>query len=483
MRGMLRKVVGGGSSPSPNPIMEVTPLGMGASFWERTLDQNGFLLGELFDSRKKLRNCREVRMPLETYEAIDASAISPDAAWVVYGCFELKLVSVASGQVTALLGLGLTHPNQSSPSLPGNAPEPRVQTVCFDAGSEVCAANRGSELVVFDVASQQCICTLRGADGPLLASALSRRRPQLTAAAATANGSVHVWCDLGMGGAAPPLRIDGAAFAAIAASAPKHSGCLSFCDGILLCGSERGVLEVWADASSSHEQQGTTAEGQPSRPRPLGGTEAGASAHVTMCASCMPPRSKPRGLDAVLMGGGRGFSQGGALVEGEAPVRTADLGQRNGAPDRAGGDDGATAAASHGLFVCCEGTSPGQHVCFRDASSGRELRRYQPSPTASDGNASGSLRSACVGVASGRVLLVLSGPSSLQLLDATSGVRLSDVRLGSDFKATGTKIVECAMAPDDSAIVALVSTRHRATSLVLLRLDEEHALTVPEIGI
>ena len=57
------------------------------------------------------------------------------------------------------------------------------------------------------------------------------------------------------------------------------------------------------------------------------------------------------------------------------------------------------------------------------------------------------------------------------------------MRLGSDFKATGTKIVECAMAPDDSAIVALVSTRHRATSLVLLRLDEEHALTVPEIGI
>ena len=187
-------------------------------------------------------------------------------------------------------------------------------------------------------------------------------------------------------------------------------------------------------------------------------------------------------------GGGGGAAPGGELVLDDAPLRTADAmrSAHNGGAAASceeggeGGDRSTAAEAEQRLVLCCEGSPPEQLVSFRDASSGAIVRQCRP---ARSGSTSEGLRYACVGVASGRVLLVLLGPSSFQLLGVASGTWLPGVSLGREFQATSTKVVACAIAPDDSAIAALVTTRHRATSLVVLRLDERALQPPPEVAI
>ena len=72
-----------------------------------------------------------------------------------------------------------------------------------------------------------------------------------------------------------------------------------------------------------------------------------------------------------------------------------------------------------------------------------------------------------MGVASGRTVLALVG-NSLQLFDASSGAPLQGVALEGDAISTSTRILACSLAPDDSAVVCLVSSRLSATSLVIL---------------
>ena len=60
------------------------------------------------------------------------------------------------------------------------------------------------------------------------------------------------------------------------------------------------------------------------------------------------------------------------------------------------------------------------------------------------------------------------------LRDSLSGARLVSPSLGTSLGIAGwlSRLSTCALAPDDSAIVGLAVTRHSATNLFLVRLDD-----------
>lgn len=422
---MLRKLLRVDSS---NPITEVLPLGA-SSFWTRVNEQNGALIGDLYRAGKALN------MQLETYETVSAAAVSPDAAWVCYGCYEVRLVDVLNGHVINLLTLGLADPSIPT-AAPAGASHPQVKTICFDAESQLCAANRDRELVVFDLNTAQSMCTLRGADAPLVASALSPRRLQPTAAAATSSGSVWVWCDLGVGGASPPQRVGLAGNGSLPSRSPS---CLCFSAGRLLCGDEDGLSVLWQQEKPGQHSGPAAAGGAERTSLALfGGEAAGVSKHVTLCAPCVPPRPRASGLDAVLLSGGE-------VLGGR--VRVAD-------------DEHESS-----LLLSCHRSDSldRQQICIRNATSGAAVGVPVGVPV----GVGSSLRHACLGVASGRTVLALVG-NSLQLFDASSGAPLQGVALEGDAISTSTRILACSLAPDDSAIVCLVSSRLSATSVVIL---------------
>jgi hypothetical protein len=175
---------GGGS------LHELTPLGS-SSFVQQVIATNSSLQDYELNARGQMN---AFRMPLSSYSAVEASAVSPDASWLLYiNTFEVVLASVRSASKKCL-----HHFQQENAT--------KQHAICFCQDSELAAAARGSDVIVVDVYQQRVLCELRGADADLVACALAPKRA--AAAAVTCVGTVHLWRALGVDGAAPPIRID-----------------------------------------------------------------------------------------------------------------------------------------------------------------------------------------------------------------------------------------------------------------------------------
>ena len=108
-------------------------------------------------------------------------------------------------------------------------------------------------------------------------------------------------------------------------------------------------------------------------------------------------------------------------------------------------------------------------VHFRDPATGTSLR----SVSVHAAPASCPVRQVSVGIRSGRLLLTLVGPGQMQISDCVTGATLHMPSLGEDLATS--YVLACALAPDDSAIVALIANRHQATSLYILDVDDHAA--------
>ena len=65
----------------------------------------------------------------------------------------------------------------------------------------------------------------------------------------------------------------------------------------------------------------------------------------------------------------------------------------------------------------------------------------------------------------------------LQLFDCATGANLGVQSLGEQSARVGMRVLACGLAPDDSATVALVSTRHHATAIFLIKTLFDKAVT------
>ena len=500
----MRALSGASGSRKKVGVREVTPgYGTTATFAERALEQNSRFSGLDIMARLPAKRCPVVQMHLETYETVEVSAFSPDAAWLVYGGFTLRLVSVLRGEVIELLPLGLGLGVKSGKQLI------RLRCTSFSWDSELMCAARGSELLVYELGMRSQLCTLRGAHAPLSHCAVAPRRGPNAAAAATEDGKIYLWRDVGVHGAQPPILIDGCA---VGFPLTSPSQLLAFSGSQLLAGGANGLFACW-------DAEKTPSQGETRR--------LGDALQVVGLAPYVTPQAKPDGLSlaAVLasstlddmpleaaaalpkLNGRAAVLASSALYEmpldaAALPSYSAELsssaldemplapllavparGERQGVPTSPneaqqtrsfqGGGEGLGGDRSAGLprssdsavLLCTEG---GGAVHVRDARNGASLNILLRGQTGSQ------VWHACVGVKSAHKLLTLSGFHDAAIYESQSGSRLSSRSLGHSLGMAGwlSRCAGCALAPDDSAIVGLYITRHSATGVFLIRIDD-----------
>lgn len=400
-------------------LHEVTPGGV--AFGERVVQVNRHLSSLDLMARKPVHECSVVQQSLETYENVSAAAFSHDAMWLLYGAYALKLVSVFTGEVTELLPLGLGLPMRDGTTLD------QVRCVCFSTDSSLCCAGRGDDLVCFDVTARTEYCCLRGADAAIVACVIAPR----VACGVTERGTIHVWRDVGVHGAQPPLRIDSAPIG-LPPPSTEGSPYLVVSGDRILAGGAHGLFCCWSADT----------------PGGFGAAQRIGDALGVIAVSPCGPRQSQQHRTTPL---------------GDAPLDATTLPRQSVANDA-----WSSGGVGNALVLCTEADG---HVHVRDARTGASVHRvasFSPPPSLME------LRACAVGVESARTLLTLTGFQCAQLHDTLGGRRVVPPTLGPSLGLAGwlSRVATCALAPDDSAIVGLSVSRHGATGLFVIRIDE-----------